>query len=56
MATVTIKQSKNETIHVYTPQKNGEVEIIADNGYIAGTPNTKNGTITRNITIKFKDE
>ena len=26
MATVTIKQSKNETIHVYTSQKNGEVD------------------------------
>ena len=64
---VSIVQSVNQTIHVYTPQKNGgtdhttsftcpegtryEVEVIADNGYTAGIPNTKGGIITRDITI-----
>lgn len=53
-ATVTIVQSANQTIHVYTPQKSGgtdhtstfvcpigttyEVEVIANNNYTAGTP------------------
>lgn len=52
MATVTIKQPKNATIHVYTPQKNGgvdhtstftvdenttyEAELIGDSGYLPG--------------------
>lgn len=52
MATVTIKQPKNATIHVYTPQKNGgvdhtstftvdenttyEAEVIGDSGYSPG--------------------
>lgn len=50
---VTIAQSSNQTIHVYTPQKNGgtdhtstftiasgtayEAEVVADSGYTAGT-------------------
>lgn len=64
---ITIIQSANQTIHVYTPQKNGgidhtssftcptgttyEVEVIADNGYIAGTPNTTGGTFNSDMTI-----
>lgn len=51
--TVKITQSSNQTIHVYTPQKNGgtdhtssftiasgttyEAEVVADSGYTAGT-------------------
>ena len=64
---VSIIQSSNQTIHVYTPQKIGgtdhtssftclegtkyEVEVVADNGYTAGIPNTKGGTINSDITI-----
>ena len=64
---VSIVQSSNQTIHVYVPQKNGgtdhtssfsclegtkyEVEVIADNGYTAGIPNTNGGTVNSNITI-----
>ena len=64
---VTIIQSANQTIHVYTPQKSGgtdhtstftcpigttyEAEVVADNGYTAGTPNTKGGIVNSNITI-----
>lgn len=64
---VSIVQSPNQTIHVYAPQKNGgtdytssfsclegtkyEVEVIADNGYTAGIPNTKGGIVNSNITI-----
>ena len=66
MATVTIVQSAHQTIHVYTPYKGGtdhtstftcsigtryEVEVIADRGYNAGTPNTNGGTVNSNITI-----
>ena len=66
MATVTIVQSAHQTIHVYTPYKGGtdhtstftcsigtryEVEVIADKGYTAGTPNTNGGTVNSNITI-----
>ena len=66
MATVTIVQSAHQTIHVYTPYKGGtdhtsaftcsigtryEVEVIADKGYNAGTPNTNGGTVNSNITI-----
>lgn len=59
IATVTIVQSDNQTIHVYTPQKSGgtdhtstftcpigtkyEAEVIASNGYIAGTLNVNGG-------------
>ena len=66
-ATVTIVQSANQTIHVYTPKKGGtdhtetficpigttyEVEVIAVNSdYKAGTPNTNGGTISRDETI-----
>ena len=66
-ATVTITQSDNQTIHVYTPQKSGgtdhtstftcpigtiyEVEVIADSGYIAGIPNTTEGTFNSDMTI-----
>ena len=58
-ATVTIVQSANQTIHVYTPQKAGgtdhtssftcqvgttyEAEVIAENGYNAGTLNVSGG-------------
>ena len=58
-ATVTIVQSPNQTIHVYTPQKAGgtdhtssftcqvgttyEAEVIAQNGYNAGTLNVSGG-------------
>ena len=63
---ITIIQSANQTIHVYIPYKGGtdhtssftcplgttyEVEVIADKGYIAGTPNTKVGTINSNMSI-----
>lgn len=64
---VSIIQSSNQTIHVYTPQKIGgtdhtssftcpegtkyEVEVVADNGYTAGIPNTKGGTVNSDITI-----
>lgn len=66
MATVTIIQSDHQTIHVYTPYKGAtdhtstftcsigtryEVEVIADKGYNAGTPNTNGGTVNSNITI-----
>ena len=60
-ATVTIVQSDNQTIHVYTPQKAGgtdhtssftcpigtkyEAEVIAANGYIAGTLNVNGGGV-----------
>ena len=66
-ATITIAQSANQTIHVYTPQKSGgtdhtssftcpigttyEVEVIAASNYIAGTPNTKGGTFNGDMTI-----
>ena len=66
-ATITIVQTDNQTIHVYTPQKSGgtdhtstftcpvgttyEVEVIADKGYIAGTPNTTEGTFNSDMTI-----
>lgn len=66
-ATVTIVQSANQTIHVYTPKKSGgtdhtstfvcpigttyEVEVIANSDYKAGTPNTNGGTISRDETI-----
>ena len=66
-ATVTIIQSANQLIHVYTPRKSGgtdhtstfvcpigttyEVEVIANNDYKAGTPNTNGGTISRDETI-----
>ena len=66
-ATITITQSDNQTIHVYTPQKSGgtdhtstftcpvgttyEVEVIADKGYIAGIPNTTEGTFNSDMTI-----
>ena len=66
-AKVTIVQSDNQTIHVYTPRKSGgtdhtssftcsvgttyEVEVIAANNYIAGTPNTKGGTFNSNMII-----
>ena len=58
-ATVTITQSANQTIHVYTPKKSGgtdhtstftcpvgttyEAEVIAENGYNAGTLNVSGG-------------
>ena len=58
-AKVTIVQSDNQTIHVYTPQKSGgtdhtssftcrigttyEAEVIADSGYVAGTLNISGG-------------
>ena len=58
-ATVTIIQSANQTIHVYTPQKSGgtdhtssftcpigtkyEAEVIAASGYNAGTLNVSGG-------------
>lgn len=61
IATVTIVQSDNQTIHVYTPQKSGgvdhtstftcpigtkyEAEVIAANGYIAGTLNVSGGGV-----------
>ncbi len=64
---VSIVQSTNQTIHVYVPQKIGgtdhtssftclegtkyEVEVVADNGYTAGIPNTKGGTVNSDITI-----
>lgn len=66
-ATVTIVQSANQTIHVYTPKKSGgtdhtstfvcpigtsyEVEVIANSDYKAGAPNTNGGTISRDETI-----
>lgn len=66
-AKITIVQSDNQTIHVYTPQKSGgtdhtssftcsvgttyEVEVIAESNYIAGTPNTKGGTFNSNMII-----
>ena len=66
-AKITIVQSDNQTIHVYTPRKSGgtdhtssftcsvgttyEVEVIAANNYIAGTPNTKGGTFNSNMII-----
>ena len=66
-ATITIVQTDNQTIHVYTPQKSGgtdhtstftcpigttyEVEVIAASNYIAGTPNTKGGTFNGDMTI-----
>ena len=66
-ATVTIVQSANQTIHVYTPRKSGgtdhtstfvcpigtsyEVEVIANSDYKEGTPNTNGGTISRDETI-----
>lgn len=66
-AKVTIVQTDNQTIHVYTPQKSGgtdhtssftcsvgttyEVEVIAASNYIAGTPNTKGGTFNSNMII-----
>lgn len=66
-ATVTIVQSANQTVHVYTPRKSGgtdhtstfvcpigstyEVEVIANNNYKAGTPNINKGTISRDETI-----
>lgn len=56
-ATVTIIQSDNQTIHVYTPQKNGgtdhtstftcpigttyEAEVVADSGYLPGDLSVK---------------
>ena len=56
---VTITQSANQTIHVYTPRKNGgtdhtssfkipkgtayEAEVIAADGYTAGTLNVSTG-------------
>ena len=66
--TITINQSDNQTIHVYVPQKNGgvdhtstftclaettyEAEVIAENGYKAGTLNvSKSGAFTNNKTI-----
>ena len=70
-ATITIAQSDNQTIHVYTPQKSGgtdhtstfvcpvgttyEVEVIADTGYIAGIPNTTKGTFNNDVTINATD-
>ena len=60
MATVTIVQSAHQTIHVYTPYKGGtdhtstftcpigtkyEAEVIAANGYIAGTLNVNGGGV-----------
>ena len=58
---VTITQSANQTIHVYTPQKNGgtdhtssftipkgttyEAEVIPSNGYTAGTLNVSTGGV-----------
>ena len=64
---ISIIQSDNQTIHVYVPQKNGgtdhtssfsclegtkyEVEVIADNGYTAGIPNTKSGIVNRDMVI-----
>ena len=69
-AKITIVQSDNQTIHVYTPRKSGgtdhtssftcsvgttyEVEVIAANNYIAGTPNTKGGTFNSNMIISAK--
>ena len=66
-ATVTIVQSANQTIHVYTPKKEGgtdhtstftcptgttyEVEVVADKGYIAGIPNTTEGTFNSDMSI-----
>ena len=57
--TITITQSANQTIHVYTPQKSGgtdhtstfkidagtayEAEVIANSGYTAGTLNVSGG-------------
>ena len=68
---VSIVQSPNQTIHVYVPQKNGgtdytssfnclegtkyEVEVIADNGYIAGIPNTDRGTVNSDMSINATD-
>lgn len=59
LVNVTITQSANQTIHVYTPQKDGgtdhtesftipigtsyEAEVIADDGYTAGTLNVTGG-------------
>ena len=56
-ATVTIVQSANQTIHVYTPQKEGgtdhtstftcpigttyEAEVVADSGYLPGDLSVK---------------
>ena len=66
-AVITIVQTANQTIHVYTPQKSGgtdhtstftcpvgttyEVEVVADKGYNAGIPNTKGGTFNSDMTI-----
>lgn len=66
-ATVTIVQSANQTVHVYTPRKSVgtdhtstfvcpigttyEVEVIANNNYKAETPNINGGTISRDETI-----
>ena len=43
MATVTIKQPKNATIHVYTPQKNG------------GVDHTSTFTVDENTTYEAED-
>lgn len=64
---ITIIQSANQIIHVYTPRKNGgtdhtssftcptgttyEVEVIANEGYIAGIPNTTEGIFNSDMTI-----
>ena len=66
--TITINQSDNQTIHVYVPKKIGgidytstftclsgtayEAEVIAENGYKAGTLNvSRSGVFTKNKTI-----
>lgn len=64
---VTITQSANQTIHVYTPQKSGgtdhtssftipkgtsyEAEVIPADGYTAGTLNVNAGGINSNMTF-----
>lgn len=67
LVNVTITQSANQTIHVYTPQKDGgtdhtesftiptgtsyEAEVIADDGYTAGTLNVTGGGVNNKFTI-----
>lgn len=64
---VTITQSANQTIHVYTPQKSGgtdhtssftipkgtsyEAEVVPASGYTAGTLNVSTGVINSDMTF-----
>lgn len=64
---VTITQSANQTIHVYTPKKSGgtdhtssfkipkgtsyEAEVIPASGYTAGTLNVSTGVINSDMTF-----